>query len=475
MNIMKKHNSSIQFKTLTLLILFSVAILVVMWFFQIIFLRVYYEKYQLKSLRHVEKVLNRQKYTLDEIERIAYDNDICIEYFYDDRYYLFNGLNNDCLLNTKSEGIKNIIINFIDSDKSREVIKLNNPNNDSKSIMYNIKVNDGYLFLNTSLEDVDSITSILRNKLIYVTMIIIVLAILMSFHLSKTLNEPIINITNEAKKLSKGNLKLNFEESNIKEIDELANTLIYANNEINKTDELRRDLLANVSHDLKTPLTMIKAYAEMLRDIDNLSDDKKRENLNIIIDETDRLNILVNDILNLSKLESNKETLDKSEFDLVELIKKIVKKFDILVEKEKYEFILDMPKKAYVFGDKNKISQVIYNLVNNAVNYTGKDNKVYINVIENKKSYLVEIKDTGKGIKEEELNIIWDKYYKNEKNHKRNKVGTGVGLSIVKNILESHQFKYGVTSTINKGTTFYFEIEKIGKKFLKFHNYFTLL
>ncbi len=463
MNIMKKHNSSIQFKTLTLLILFSVAILVVMWFFQIIFLRVYYEKYQLKSLRHVEKVLNRKKYTLDEIERIAYDNDICIEYFYDDRYYLFNGLNNDCLLNTKSEGIKNIIINFIDSDKSREVIKLNNPNNDSKSIMYNIKVNDGYLFLNTSLEDVDSITSILRNKLIYVTMIIIVLAILMSFHLSKTLNEPIINITNEAKKLSKGNLKLNFEESNIKEIDELANTLIYANNEINKTDELRRDLLANVSHDLKTPLTMIKAYAEMLRDIDNLSDDKKRENLNIIIDETDRLNILVNDILNLSKLESNKETLDKSEFDLVELIKKIVKKFDILVEKEKYEFILDMPKKAYVFGDKNKISQVIYNLVNNAVNYTGKDNKVYINVIENKKSYLVEIKDTGKGIKEEELNIIWDKYYKNEKNHKRNKVGTGVGLSIVKNILESHQFKYGVTSTINKGTTFYFEIEKIGK------------
>ncbi len=463
MNIMKKHNSSIQFKTLTLLILFSVAILVVMWFFQIIFLRVYYEKYQLKSLRHVEKVLNRQKYTLDEIERIAYDNDICIEYFYDDRYYLFNGLNNDCLLNTKSEGIKNIIINFIDSDKSREVIKLNNPNNDSKSIMYNIKVNDGYLFLNTSLEDVDSITSILRNKLIYVTMIIIVLAILISIHLSKMLNEPIINITNEAKKLSKGNLKLNFEESNIKEIDELANTLIYANNEINKTDELRRDLLANVSHDLKTPLTMIKAYAEMLRDIDNLSDDKKRENLNIIIDETDRLNILVNDILNLSKLESNKETLDKSEFDLVELIKKIVKKFDILVEKEKYEFILDMPKKAYVFGDKNKISQVIYNLVNNAVNYTGKDNKVYINVIENKKSYLVEIKDTGKGIKEEELNIIWDKYYKNEKNHKRNKVGTGVGLSIVKNILESHQFKYGVTSTINKGTTFYFEIEKIGK------------
>lgn len=458
----RKYNS-IQAKTLTSLILFSVAILVVMWFIQIIFLRVYYEKYQIKSLKHVERNIYRQKYTADDIKKIAYDNDICIEYIYNDEYYLFNGLNNGCLLNSKSNDIEKIISGFIDSGKSKEIIKFNNPYNDSKSIMYSIKVREGYLFMNTSLEDVDSITSVLRSKLIYVTLIIVVLAILISIHLSKSLTKPIINITNEAKKLSKGNLVLDFEKSNIKEIDELAKTLTYANNEINKTDELRRDLLANVSHDLKTPLTMIKAYAEMLRDMDNLDDTKKRENLNIIIDETDRLNILVNDIFNLSKLESNKEVLDKSEFDLVELIKKIVKKFDILVEKEKYVFVLNVPKKAYVYGDKVKISQVVYNLLNNAVNYTGKDNKVYINVIENKKDYLVEIRDTGKGIKIDELDSIWDKYYKNEKNHKRNKVGTGVGLSIVKNILERHKFKYGVTSIVNKGTTFYFEIEKIGK------------
>ena len=231
--------------------------------------------------------------------------------------------------------------------------------------------------------------------------------------------------------------------------------------EINKTDELRRDLLANVSHDLKTPLTMIKAYAEMIRDINKNDEEKRKENLNIIIDETDRLNILVNDILSLSKLEANQETLELTEFDLVDLINNIIKKYNIIKETENYKFILKMPKKAIVLGDTNKISQVIYNLVNNAINYTGDDLSVTIEVIEKKKSYLVNIVDTGKGIKESDLNLIWNKYYKNEKNHKRNKVGTGVGLSIVKNILDRHKFKYGVKSKKGIGTTFYFEITKI--------------
>ena len=191
---------------------------------------------------------------------------------------------------------------------------------------------------------------------------------------------------------------------------------------------------------------MIKAYAEMIRDI-NKDDEKKRmENLNIIISETDRLNILVNDILNLSKLQNFEDKLDKTEFDLVELIKNVVKKYNIVKETENYNFELKLPKKAIVYGDVNKITQVIYNLLNNAINYTGDDLTVTVEVIEKKKTYLVNIIDSGKGIKEEEQTLIWDKYYKNEKNHKRNKVGTGVGLSIVKNILERHKFIYGVKS-----------------------------
>ena len=457
---MKKSN--IQNQTLKCLIIFSSIILLIMWASQILFLTLFYERYQISNLNKVVSKLTKNTHTIDEIETIAYKNNICIEYLTDNDVYVFNGLNNNCILNSKSKSVINIINNFIEKNNYKEIIKINNPTNDAKSILYNLKLNDNeYIILNTNLEDVDSTTSVLRNQLIYITLIVLLLSIIVSTIISKMLNKPIINITKEAKKLATGNRELNIPESNIKEIDDLRDSLIYVNHEINKTDELRRDLLANVSHDLKTPLTMIKAYAEMIRDINKDNEEKRNENLNIIIDETDRLTILVNDILNLSKLEANKETLDLKEFDLVELINDIIKKYNIIKETENYNFILKMPKKAIVKGDINKISQVIYNLINNAINYTGDDLTVTIEVIEQKKTYLVNIIDTGKGIKKEELNIIWDKYYKNEKNHKRNKVGTGVGLSIVKNILDKHNFKYGVKSEIGKGTTFYFEITKI--------------
>ena len=457
---MKKNN--IQNKTLKWLVHFSIIILMLMWGSQLLFLKVFYEKYQINNLYRVAYKLSKNEHTIEEIESIAYKNNLCIEYINNDNIYIFNELSNNCILSTNNRSINNIINNFINKTDKKEMIKLNNPSNNTKSILYNLKLYDNeYIILNTNLEDVDSTTSVLKSQLIYITLIVILLAIVVSIIISKTINKPIIKITKEAKKLANGNRELNIPESNIKEIDDLRDSLIYVNHEINKTDELRRDLLANVSHDLKTPLTMIKAYAEMIRDINKDDEEKRNENLNIIIDETDRLTILVNDILNLSKLEANKETLDISEFDLVELVNNIIKKYNIIKETENYNFILNMPKKAIVKGDINKISQVIYNLVNNAINYTGDDLTVTIEVIEKKKTYLVNIKDTGKGIKEEELNIIWDKYYKNEKNHKRNKVGTGVGLSIVKNILDKHKFKYGVKSEIGKGTTFYFEITKI--------------
>lgn len=458
---MKKKNN-IQTQTMKTLIMFSVIILLIMWFSQIIFLTLFYERYQINNLNKIVKQLDNKTYTSEELEELAYKNNICIEYIYNNDVYFFNSLNNNCILNKKTNGVNKIITAFINSSKNKEIIKLNDPTNKTRSILYNIKTeNNEFIILNTALEDVNSTTSVLRGQLIYITLIVILLAIIVSIYLSKTLNKPILNITKEAKKLAKGNSELNIEESNIKEIDDLANALNYASREINKTDELRRDLLANVSHDLKTPLTMIKAYAEMVRDINKDDEEKRNENLNIIIDETDRLNILVNDILNLSKLEENQEKLELTEFDLVDLINNIIKKYNIIKETENYKFILKLPKKALVYGDVNKISQVIYNLVNNAINYTGDDLTVTIEVIEKKKSYLVNIIDTGKGIKEEELNLIWNKYYKNEKNHKRNKVGTGVGLSIVKNILDRHKFKYGVKSKLGIGTTFYFEITKI--------------
>lgn len=326
--------------------------------------------------------------------------------------------------------------------------------------MVSLRTLDGYLFIYSTLEDIDSTSIILRGQLIYIMILVLIFACFLAYFLSKRITKPITNITKKAREMGKGNYDVIFQENGTLEIDDLSRTLNHTCQDMKKIDELRRDLLANVSHDLKTPLTMIKAYAEMVRDISYRDDEKRNKDLNIIIDETDRLNILVNDILDLSKLQANTGNMKIEAYDLVEEIKSVLERYAIICEKEGYHFVLDMPAAAVVKADKNKLNQVIYNLINNAINYTGKDKKVTIRVTEKSKSYLVEIIDTGKGIKNDDLPYIWDKYYKNEKNHKRNVVGSGIGLSIVRNILEQHRFKYGVTSKKNKGTTFYFEIVK---------------
>ena len=203
---------------------------------------------------------------------------------------------------------------------------------------------------------------------------------------------------------------------------------------------------------------MIKAYAEMIKDISYKDEKKMNEHLDIIIDESDRLTNLVNDVLELSKVQNDSYMYNYEEYDLVKEIKNIIKKYEVMEYLEKYNFEVNMPKKAIVKADKEKINQVIYNLLNNAINYTGDDKLVKINVIKEENSYLVEIVDTGKGIKSKEIPYIWDKYYKNDKNHQRNVVSTGLGLSIVKEILNKHNFEYGVKSKINHGSTFYFRI-----------------
>ena len=164
--------------------------------------------------------------------------------------------------------------------------------------------------------------------------------------------------------------------------------------------------------------------------------------------------------LELSKLQANADTLNIETYNLNDEINELLKRYQIIKETEDYKIKTILPDKTMVRADKNKINQVLYNLVNNALNFTGEDKTITIKVTEEKKNYLVEIIDTGKGIEEDKLEHIWDRYYKHEKNHKRNIVGTGLGLSIVKNILVIHNFDYGVKSTINKGTTFYFKIKK---------------
>ena len=375
-----------------------------------------------------------------------------------------NMYNQGCLIGDSKTGT-DYVKSFVESGKTESTAIFNNKRFNNKTLVKALKYNDKvYIFLNSSIQPLDASIRLLKSQFLYISLIILSVSLIIGYFISRLISKPIVDISKEARKLADGNFNVKFStDSKIDEIAELASTLDLAKNELSKTDELRRDLLANVGHDLKTPLTMIKAYAEMIKDFENMSVQKRNENLNIIIEETDRLNVLVSDILDLSKLQANTYELKIEEFDLDKLIRDVIKRYYILIDSEGYEFIYENEESIMVMGDKKRIEQVVYNLINNAINYTGDDKKVYIELVNGKKKVTVKIRDTGKGIKKEDIKYIWNKYYHNEKKHKRNAYGTGLGLSIVKTILDSHNYKYGVDSKINKGTTFYFEINKTNK------------
>ena len=451
--------NSLKINIWLFLIAFSIFILCFLWFFQIIFLDSYYKSYKTgeldKAASELRKSINLNQ---QKIENIAQKRDICIE-IYGDNIYAATVSNKGCM----EFGNKNFKVkrDFINSGLLEQHYNLINERYQNETLIYALKLDtDLYAFINASLEPLDSTITILSNQFIITTIVVLILSLIIGYLISKKLSKPITQISNEARKLADGNFNANFKtDINIYEINELADSLNYAKDELSKTETLKRDLMANVSHDLKTPLTMIKAYAEMVRDITYNNKEKREENLNTIIDETDRLTLLVNDILDLSATESGNTTLKLEEVDLIKLINQVIQRFKILSEKEKYQFIFTHPNSTIIKADYKRIYQVVYNLINNAINYTGEDKKIYINIKENKYKYIVQIKDTGKGIKKEELKHIWDKYYHSDKKHKRNSYGTGLGLSIVKNILQMHNYKYGVISS-DKGSTFYFEIPK---------------
>lgn len=457
---------SIGKKILIYLIIFSILILSCLWLFQVIFLNAYYEWVKTNE---IEDVANKiaQAYESDDFEEtldsITYSEGVCIEIIYNNsEIYSSNSMNRGCI------GAQTNDIRYLQykqsliSSNSNKVYKLTNNRLGNKIIMYGIKLDDDYyVIVNASLQPLNSTISILASQLIFVTIIVFILSFIIAYFISKHISKPIIKLNNVAKKMAEGDHNIEFKtDSEIQELNSLADTLNKANKELGKTDELRRELMANVSHDLKTPLTMIKAYAEMIRDLTYNNEEKRNSNLNTIIEETDRLNLLVNDTLELSKMQSNVIELKYEKFNLDETIKTVVDRFSYLEETKNYKFVYNGIENAIVNADKMKMEQVIYNLIGNATNYVLEDKTVIINLKEVDNEYLVEVTDHGKGIDKKDLELIWDKYYRVDKKHKRNTIGTGLGLSIVKNIFIMHNLEYGVRSKKGKGTTFYFKIKK---------------
>ncbi len=462
--------NSLTFRVWTYFTLFAIGIFIVLWCMQVIFLQAYYS---IMKKSEVNKIASQiiSSYNTDgfdnKLSDISFRNLMTILIVDLDGNLIYNSNETNYVFENRS--VKPTIIPLADILKTMT----NNP----KSVdTYTIKV-DKYktemyvyakmipdtnycLILSSSIDPIDATINVLKNQLEYVTIIAIVLSSIISIFMSKKIAKPIVRIEEKAKKLGKGEYDVKFEKSGFTEIDNLVDTLNYTTKELEKSDTLKKELIANVSHDLKTPLTMIKAYSEMIKDLYIDDKEKREKHLDVIIEETDRLSNLVTDMLDLSKLEANQIDLKLEQIDLVDITKKIVNTFKLLKENEEFNIKIESNEKALVLADKGKIEQVIYNLLGNAINYSNENKNILIKIeeIDNKVKYSVI--DNGKGISEDELPYIWDRYYKADKNYQRPKTGSGLGLSITKNILELHNSKYGVESTVGFGTTFWFELNK---------------
>ena len=308
---------------------------------------------------------------------------------------------------------------------------------------------------------VSATVTTLHVQLFIVTGVMIVLSVLLAVVIAKHVSKPIEEISKSAQSLAKGDYDVRFSGKGFLEIVALSNTLNTAATELGRVEGLRRELLANVSHDLRTPLSLIFGYAERMNDFPG---EITSEQTSVIMDETRRLTTLVNDVLDMSKLENDMERLRISRFNLTGTILATTQRVEELLKNE--GFILQFEHEGYAFAnadvyidaDATKIDRAFYNLLINAVNYSGDSRAITVTQSISDNRVRISVIDNGEGIAEDEMPFIWERYYKCSKPHKRAVIGTGLGLSIVKRIIDLHGGSYGVTSEMGTGSTFWFEL-----------------
>ena len=309
--------------------------------------------------------------------------------------------------------------------------------------------------LSARLTPVNATVQMIRQELIFVSIIMIILALVLAMVISRLISKPLSQMNESAKELAKGNYDVEFHDQSSLEISELGSTLNYTARQLKKTEQLQHELIANVSHDLRTPLTMIQAYAEMMRDIPG---ENTPENVQVIIDEAGHLTGMVNDLLDISKLQAGVTQLNKTHFNLTANLEAAVQRIGRMASANEFtiDLICDHDQEVFVDADEFKIYQVVYNLINNALNYSGDSRHIIVRQECIGDTVKVSVQDFGPGIAKENLPLVWERYYKIDKEHRRSSNGSGLGLAIVRKILELHHAQYGVDSTLGQGSTFWF-------------------
>lgn len=460
--------------------MFVALLLMLLWLLQIVFLESFYKSIKTSSIKNtaeeVAASINDENF-YTEVNRLTRQDLICVHIVREDGTpVLTSGNQPSCILHMLLTDQAALLFRQAQENggtvlENYQLLELS-PAMQSKAtaqaasteqLLYGILTTRGededaepvMVMVDATITPINTTVETLRAQLVIITVIMTAFSILLVLLLSSMISRPITRITKSAKQLATGDYGTQFTGGTYREVTELADTLNYASRELSKVEHLRQEFIANVSHDLRTPLTMITGYAEVMRD---LPGENTPENVQIIIDEARRLTDLVNDLLNLSRLQSGAQTPEPEPLNLTKMIRGIMGRYAKLVLHDGYAITLEADGDAMVMADRLRMTQVLYNLINNAINYAGADRAVLVRQTVENGTVKVEVIDHGEGIPAESLPYVWDRYYKVDKNHRRSTVGAGLGLSIVKGVLESHGAEYGVASTPGEGSDFWFRL-----------------
>lgn len=323
-------------------------------------------------------------------------------------------------------------------------------------VLANNNGNRQVLVISKSLADVDALNTLLTSRYLLVTVIVLILASFISIWLAEYFARPFRHLNKKAQQMAAGNYETQFPREGPAEARQLAQTLELAEREFNKTEELRRDFVANISHDMKTPLTVIKMYAEMLESFSGEIPEKRAEHVQMILNETDKLTGFINDSMELAKLQSGTMEMEEGTFSVLDVAEEVMER--VCANRPDFLFRIECERDIPVRGDRKLIYRVIYNFATNAVKFAGERKEAKISIRKYQGSVRVAVTDYGIGISREDLEHVWNRFYQ-VKPFGRNKTGTGIGLNIASEILKMHYAPYGAESTPNEGTCFWFMLE----------------
>ena len=311
----------------------------------------------------------------------------------------------------------------------------------------------------TSLARIDEASVVLGQLMPWIFLCLMAFSVVASWLFSRWFTKPLTKLSHATRQLAEGDYSVRVNVPETDEIGLLAADFNHMAGEVSRAAQLQRDLLANVSHDLRTPLTLIKGYAETVRDLTGDNPEKRTAQLDVIVDETDRLSGLVNSVMELSKMSSGTDKPEKVRFDLSQLCEEVAQRYEAVCAQNGYTLKLELPDPetdCTISADPAMMERVLHNLLGNAMHHIGPDNVFILRVNAPEKGTVrVEIADHGAGIAKEDLPYIFDRYYRSRSD--AGKVGTGLGLSITKAILQSHGFRFGANSTLGEGSCFWFE------------------